>query len=87
MTAELIKQIPQYGFPIILCLLMAFGVWKVLIKLMDRFLKGLDDITETNKELSKTNQELSKTNQELIKNMDSKIDGMKSDIEKFIIRN
>jgi len=65
------------GFPIAIALIFTYILYKVLKVVLDRFLKSLDEITESNKILVQTNSSI-------MCNVNTKIDDIEIKVDRIM---
>ncbi len=88
---EFATLISNYGFPIAMCFLMVYGIYKIsryicvtFVKpIIERWIASMDKITKTNEKLAKTCDELVSTNNVLSTRILNGIDDIKQEIKEI----
>lgn len=81
--------ISNVGFPIGITIIIIYALYKsfnvlcdkVLKPLMDRFLKSLDEVTESNKVVTKSNKILVETNASFVGNVNTKMEDIEQKVD------
>ena len=84
--------VSNVGFPIAITLIIIYALYKsfnvlcdkVLKPLMERFLKSLDEITESNKVVTESNKILVETNASFVGNVNTKMEDIEQKVDRIM---